>query len=178
MLPQGHRGWGCACSQTKSRTLRLRPAWSSRSHVLYNLQGPPTALCPLQGATGASVRERWSHIHERRSCADGPQKRRNWALPLQFLDSRMGLLRAQQLMTKKADDSCSCHSDHLSGFDLNTMPWQRGATRPQLVWRACRGLSDCRSGRLHDTRQLHVRVSVWHRLGHHGPADVATLPWE
>ena len=30
-----------------------------------NLKGRPVALCPLQGASGTSVRERWSSLHER-----------------------------------------------------------------------------------------------------------------
>ena len=30
-----------------------------------NLKGLPAVLCPVQGASGASVRERWSSLHAR-----------------------------------------------------------------------------------------------------------------
>ena len=92
-----------------------------------NLQGRPAALCPLQGARGASVRERgagymwWSSLHERyaEQCGwDAAAK----DLLTEFLDSRQGLLRAQQLVTRKGDDAC--HADVLSGFDLNTTQGQ------------------------------------------------------
>ena len=51
-----------------------------------NLKGRPAALCPLQGACGASVRERWCSLHAQpphttfthsmRSSATGTQQRR------------------------------------------------------------------------------------------------------
>ena len=82
-----------------------------------NLKGRPAALCPLQGADGASVREQWRSLHARYAemCKwDAGAK----DLPTEFLDSKNGLLGAQLLVTRKGDDAC--HADMLSSFDLST----------------------------------------------------------
>ena len=91
-----------------------------------NLKGRPAALCPLPGASGASVRERWSSLHARYTAAgqfkcDAAAK----DLPTEFLDSKNGLLGAQQLVTRNGDDAC--HAEMLSSFDINTT--QRDAAR-------------------------------------------------
>ena len=65
-----------------------------------NLKGRPAALCPLQGAGGASVRERWRSLHARyaEQCKwDAAAK----DLTTEFLDSKHGLLGAQQLVRKR-----------------------------------------------------------------------------
>ena len=82
-----------------------------------NVKRPPVkrqreeaALCPLQGVSGASVRERWSCLHERyaQKCKwDEATK----DLPTEFLDSRSGLLGAQQLVKRKGDGAS--HADML-----------------------------------------------------------------
>ena len=77
-----------------------------------NLKGRPAALCPLQGAGGASVRERWSNLQ---------------VLPTEFLDSRNGLLGAQQLVRSKGDDACSANM--LCSIDLDTNQGQHDAAR-------------------------------------------------
>ena len=88
-----------------------------------NLKGRPAALCPLQGAGGASVRERWSNLHERYAelC--------KWAavLPTDFLDGRNGLLGAQQLVRSRGDDAC--HANMLCSIDLDTNQGQHDAAR-------------------------------------------------
>ena len=56
-----------------------------------NLKGRPDAICPLQGAGGASVRERWRTLHARfaEQCKwDAAAK----DLPTESLDSKNGLL--------------------------------------------------------------------------------------
>ena len=65
----------------------------------HNLKGRPAALCPLQGASGACVRERWGSLHARYA------ERCNWDaaakdLPTEFLESKNGLLGAQQLVSR------------------------------------------------------------------------------
>ena len=70
-----------------------------------NLKGLPAALCPLQGARGASVRKRWGSLHARyaEQCKwDAAAK----DLPKEFLDSNNWLLGAQQLVRRKGDDAC------------------------------------------------------------------------
>ena len=65
-----------------------------------NLKGRPAAPCPLQGAGGVSVRERWSSLHARyaEQCKwDAAAK----DLPTELLAGRNGLLGAQQLVVRK-----------------------------------------------------------------------------
>ena len=86
-----------------------------------NLKGHPAVLRPLQGASGAFLRERWSSLHEpyAEQCGwDAAAKN----LPTELLDSRQGLLRMQQLVTRKWDGTW--HADMLSGFDLNNTQGQ------------------------------------------------------
>ena len=74
------------------------------------------ALCPLQGASGASVREQWGKLHERYAelCHwDAASKH----LPTEFLDSRNGPLGAQHV-TRKGDGAC--HADMLSVDQAST----------------------------------------------------------
>ena len=82
-----------------------------------NLKGRPAALCPLQGAGGASVRERWRSLHARyaEECKWDAAAR---DLPTEFLDSKNGLLVAQQLLRRKGDDAC--HADMLCGTAWGT----------------------------------------------------------
>ena len=90
-----------------------------------NLKGP-AALYPLQGAGGASMRERWRSLHARyaEQCKwDAAAK----DLPTDVLDSKNRLLGAQQLVRRKGDDAC--RADMLSGFDLNTTQGQCDAAR-------------------------------------------------
>ena len=83
-------------------------------------KGAPSCALPsdsLQGASGASVWARWRSLHARyaEQCKwDAAAK----DLSTEFLDSRNGLLGAQQLVARKGDDAC--HADMLSSFDLNT----------------------------------------------------------
>ena len=65
-----------------------------------NWKRRPGALCPLQWAGGASVRERWRSLHARyaEQCKwDAAAK----DLTTEFLDSKHGLLGAQQLVRKR-----------------------------------------------------------------------------
>ena len=48
-------------------------------------------------------------------------------LPTECLDSKNGLLGAQQLVRRKRDDAC--HAAMLSSFDLDTTQGQRDAAR-------------------------------------------------
>ena len=91
-----------------------------------NLKGRPAMLCPLQGASGASVRELWRSLDTRYAelCKwDAAAK----DLPTEFLDNKNGLLGVQQLVTRKGD--ATFHADMLSSFQLNTTPGQRDAAR-------------------------------------------------
>ena len=90
-----------------------------------NLKGRPAALCPLQGAGGASVRERWRTLHARSVQCKGDAAAKD--LLTEFLDSKNRLPGAQQLMRRKGDDAC--HADMLSSFDLDTTQGQRDAAR-------------------------------------------------
>ena len=72
--------------------------------VECNLKGCPAPLCPMQGAGGASVRERWRSLHTQYA----EQCKWNAAakdLLTKFLDSKNGLLGAQQLVRRKGDDA-------------------------------------------------------------------------
>ena len=91
-----------------------------------NLKGRPAALCPLQGAGGASVRERWRSFHARctEQCKWGAAAK---DLPTEILDSKNGLLGAQQLVRRRGDDACQ--ADMLSSFDLDATQGQRDAGR-------------------------------------------------
>ena len=75
------------------------------------------------------MRPRQSKLHDRNAELggwDGAAK----DLPTGFLDSRKRLLGAQQLMSRKGEDSC--HAGMLSGFDLNTTQEQRDAARLRI----------------------------------------------
>ena len=94
------------------------------AHV-YNTCMPSCAL-PSARACGAFVRERWHSLHARyaEQCKwDAAAK----DPPTDFLDSKNGLLGAQQLVRRKGDDAC--HADMLSSFDLDTTQGQRDAAR-------------------------------------------------
>ena len=85
--------------------------------VNRNLQGRSAALWPVQGAGGASVRERWSRVHARHA------EHCKWDvaakdLPTHSMVSRNGQLGVQQLVMRKGNDAC--HAVVLSRFDLNT----------------------------------------------------------
>ena len=121
MLPLRHGGLGL---HMQSDEVSDAAFVAGAGQAERNLQGRPAALCPLQGACGASVRERWRSLHARyaEQCKwDAAAK----DLPTEFLDSKNGLLGAQQLVRRKGDDAC--HADMLSSFDLDT----QGDTRPR-----------------------------------------------
>ena len=118
------------------------------------------------------MRERWSslELHERYA------EQRGWEaaakdLPTEFPDSRQGRLRALQLVTRKGDDAC--HADMRSGFDLNTTQEQRDAARLRSSSEGPAGAFMIASpgGRMTHGNDM-LDVSVWHRLGHHVPAEV------
>ena len=72
------------------------------------------------------MRERWSILHDRYA----EECKRDAAakdLPTEFLDSRNGVLGAQQIVKRKGDDAS--HADMLSRFHLNTTQGQRDAAR-------------------------------------------------
>ena len=136
-----------------------------------NLKGRPATLCPLQGAGGASVRERWCSLHAQyaEQCKwDAASKH----LPTEFLDRRNGLLGAQQLVRRKGEDAC--HADMLSSFGFDTTQGQHDAARLRSSsgGSAWAFLTAIPGGRMTITNDMFV-VSVWVRLGHHVPADVA-----
>ena len=123
MLPLRHGGIGL---HMQSDEVSDAAFVAGAGQAERNLKGCPAALCPLQGAGGASVRERWRSLHARyaEQCKwDAAAK----DLPADFLDSKNGLLGAQQLARRKGDDAC--HADMLSNFDLNTTQGQRDAAR-------------------------------------------------
>ena len=119
------------------------------------------------------MRERWRSLHARyaEQCKwDAAAK----DLPTQFMDSKNRLLGAQQLVRRMGDDACH---DMLSSFDLDTTQGQRGAARLRSLsgWPSGSFLTTIPGGRMTLGNDMFV-VSVWHRLGHHVPADVATPP--
>ena len=154
-----------------------------------NLKGRPASLYPLQGAVGAFMLEQWRSLHARFSqhsfgemvryaeqckwdaAAKGP--------PTEFLDSENGLLGVQQLVRRKGDDAC--HADMLSSFDLSTTQGQRDAVAARLrSWSggpAGAFLIAIPGGRMTLGNDMFV-VSVWHRMGHHVPADVPPPPYK
>ena len=120
MLPLRHGGLGL---HMQSDEVSNAAFVAGAGQAERNLKVRPAALCPLQGASGASVRERWSSLHARYA----EQCKWNAAakdLPTGFLDSN-GLLGAHQLVWRKGDDACS--ADMLSSFDLNTTQGHRAA---------------------------------------------------
>ena len=101
-----------------------------------NLKGRPAVPCPLQGASGALVRERWTNLHKRyvELCKrDAGAK----DLPTEFLDRKNGPLKVQQLVTRK-----------------RSMPSLRGSCNVASLrsW----GLPESHPGRPHDTGPRHV----------------------
>ena len=61
MLPLRHGGLGLHMqSDEVSDTAFVAGAGQAE----LNLKGRPAALCPLQRGNGASVRKRWSNLHE------------------------------------------------------------------------------------------------------------------
>ena len=95
------------------------------SQAECNLKGLPAALCPLQGAGGASVREGWRSLHAYAEQCKWDAAAKD--LPTDFLDRMKDLLGAQQLQRRKGDDAS--HADMLSTFDLNTTQGQCDAAR-------------------------------------------------
>ena len=82
---------------------------------------------------------------------------------------------AQQLVKRKGDDAS--HADMLSSFDLNTTQGQRDAAKLSSSSGGHAGafLIAIPGGRMTLYNDMFV-VSVWRRLGHHVPADVAPPP--
>ena len=114
MLPLRHGGLGL---HMQSDEVSDAAFVAGAGQAVRNLKGCPAALCPLQGAGGASVRERWHSLHARYAehCKwDAAAK----VPPTEFLYSNNGLLAAQQLVRRKGDDAC--HADMLPSFDLDT----------------------------------------------------------
>ena len=131
--------------------------------ALHNLKGRPAALCPLQGASGAFVRERWGSLYKRYAevCKwDIAAKH----LPMDFLKSWNGLLRAQQFVRRKGDHAS--HADMLLSFDLNTTQGQRNDARFRSSFGGPAGaiLTAIPCSRMTLGNDIFV-VSVWHRLG-------------
>ena len=101
MLPLRHGGLGL---YMQSDEVSDATSVAGAGQADCNLKGRPAALCPLQGAGGASVREQWSSLHARyeEQCKwDAATK----VLPTEFLDSQNGLLGAQQLVRRKSEDA-------------------------------------------------------------------------
>ena len=160
MLPLRHGGLGLPVqSDEVSDTAFVAGAGQAER----NLKGRPAVLCSLQGAGGACVQERWRSLHARYAvqCKWGTAAR---DLPTEFLDSKNGLLGAQQLVRRKGDEVC--HADMLSSFDLDTTQGQRAAARLRspsggpagaflAAWHSATTCSLC----------------LWHRMGRHVPAD-------
>ena len=116
MLPLLHGGLGL---HTQSDEVSDATFVAGDGQADRNLKGRPAALCPLKGAGGGSVRERWRSLQARYA------EQCKWDiaakdLPTEFLDSKNGLLAigAQQLVRRKEDDAC--HADMLSSFDHDT----------------------------------------------------------
>ena len=82
-------------------------------------------------------------------------------------------------MRRKGDDAY--HADMLSSFDLDTTQGQRDAVAARLrSWSggpAGAFLTAIPGGRMTLGNDMFV-VSVWHRLGRHGPADVPPPPYK
>ena len=119
------------------------------------------------------MQERWISLHEwyAQLCKwDAAAK----DLPTAFLDSRNGVLGAQ-LVTRKGDGAC--HADMLSSFDLNTTQGQRDTARLRRSSGGPAGafMTAIPGGRMTLGNDMFV-VSVWHRLGHHVPPDMAPPP--
>ena len=95
MLPLRHGGLGLHMHM-QSDEVSDAAFVSGAGQAERNLKGRPAALCPLQGAGGASVRERWRSLYARyaEQCKwDAAAK----SLPTEFLDSKNGLLGAKHL---------------------------------------------------------------------------------
>ena len=102
MLPLRHEGLGV---HMQSDEVSDAAFVAGAGQAERNLKGRPAALCPLKGACGASVRERWRTLHARyaEQCKwDAAAK----DMPTEFLDSKNGLLGAQQRKRRKGDDAC------------------------------------------------------------------------
>ena len=175
MLPLRHGGLGL---HMQSDEVSDAAFVAGAGQAERNLKGRPAALCRPQGGSGASVRERWSSLHKRytEQCKwDAAVK----DLPTDFLDSGNGLLGAQQLVRRKGDDAC--HAAMLSSFNLNTThgQGQRDAARLRSMSGGLAGasLTAIPGSRMTPGNDMFV-VSVWHRLGHHVPADVAPPPYK
>ena len=171
MLPLRHGGLGL---HIQSDEVSDAAFVAGAGQAERNLKGCRAALCPLQGASGASVRERWRSLHARyaEQCKwDAAAK----DLPTEFLDSKYGLLGAQQLVRRKGDDAC--HAGMLSSFDLDATQGQRDTAWPRSSSGGPAGafLTAIPGGRMTLGNDM-VVASVWHRLGHHVPADVAPPP--
>ena len=97
--------------------------------------------------------------------ADGVPGQQEWAVG------------AQQLMRRKGDDTY--HADMLSSFDHNTTQGQRDAARLRsssaVPTSTGAFLTAIPGGHMTFGNYMFV-ASVWHRLGHHVPPDVALPP--
>ena len=123
MLPLHHGGLGL---HMQSDEVSAAVLVACAGQAARNLKGHPAALCPLQGAGGAFVRERWRSLHARYAEQCKWDAAAN-SLSTEYLDSKNGLLGAQQLVRRKGDDAC--YADMLSSFDLYTTQGQRKAGR-------------------------------------------------
>ena len=171
MLPLRHGGLGL---HMQSDEVSDAAFVAGAGQAERNLKGRPAALSPLQGGGGVSVWERWRSFHAlyAEQCKwDTAAK----VLPTEYLDTKNGLLGAQQLVRRKGDDAC--HADMLSSLDLVTTQGQRVAARLRTSSRVPAGafLTAIPGGRMTLSNDMFV-VSVWPRLGHHVPADVAPPP--
>ena len=89
---------------------------------------------------------------------------------------------ARGAAVREEEGNDACHANMLSSFDLDTTQGQRDADRLRACGvRSSSGgpagafLSAIPGGRMTLGNDMLV-VSVWHRLGHHVPADVAPPP--
>ena len=96
-----------------------------------HLKGHPAARCPLQGVSGASVREQWSSLHERYS-EESKWDTETKDQPTVFLDSRNGLRGAQQLVRTKGDGASQLPTCCLA---TTSTPRRGSATLPGSVAR-------------------------------------------
>ena len=97
----------------------------------------------------------------------------------QFLDSKKGMLGAQQLVTRKGNDSYCVNL--LSGFDLSTTQGQRGTTslHSSSGGPAVAFLAAIPGGCMTLSIGTDMLISsVCHHLWYHVPADVAAPPFK
>ena len=139
-----------------------------------NLKGLPAALCPLQSASGASVRERSSNFHHcNRRGLNGTENRRTCyqcvvphPVP-QAGGAAWGAARGRRMWEH------AWPAAMLSGCECNISEGQRDAARLCSASRGPAGafLTAIPSGRM-TLGIVMLAVSVGHQLGHHVPANV------